>query len=83
MTNVWLVTGDCSDYYCDGMHPLGIFETRAEAEAYASQMNKREITRVGEWKHGEAGDTIDYGPWSLGQVIEMRLGEVRMNIPPD
>lgn len=32
MTDVWLVTADCGDYYCEGEHVIGVATTEAEAE---------------------------------------------------
>ena len=31
-TTLWLLTGDCGDYYCEGLHPLAIASSRERAE---------------------------------------------------
>lgn len=32
MVTVWLVTGECGDYYCEGVHVLAVATTEADAE---------------------------------------------------
>jgi len=32
MSSVWMVQYDCGDYYCEGVHPLGVFSTEALAD---------------------------------------------------
>jgi len=34
-SNAWIVLGHCGDYYCEGVHPIGIYTTHMKAEEAA------------------------------------------------
>jgi hypothetical protein len=56
---VWIVEGDCGDYYCDGMHNLGVYGTDMVAYDRAAAMKQTLVHHV-EAKAYELNKDIDW-----------------------
>lgn len=69
---VWLVMGNCGDYYCDGMHVLAVSDNELGAKLLSAAATKkpRMATVKGEdyETSAYANITID-GPLEIGELI--------------
>lgn len=43
MQRLWLVLGDCGDYYCEGQHPIGVYSTEELANQAVEKAKKQKI----------------------------------------
>lgn len=71
MTEVWIVQGNCGDYYCDGNHVIGVYESEKEANE-AAMIAERST-------HSYASHAEPRSPfrtWTETDVNKITVGEV-------
>lgn len=63
---VWLLLGDCSDYYCEGLHPIAV----ATSEESAEQLRADAKKAMNWYGHGE--NRRGYRAWAEVSVQKIR-----------
>lgn len=65
---VWLVTANCWDYYCEGVHVVGVAQSAGEAEALKAEAEEATWTNSA----GSLGKR-----WCDVEIEEVPTGELR------
>jgi hypothetical protein len=67
---IYLVVGECGSYYCNGLHPLGVFEGEVDARLAAKRATDLDYPE-GNTLRGEG-----YHPISAARVIEVPQDDI-------
>lgn len=77
-SQVWLVRGNCSDYYCGcgGGHVLAISPDEEGAKVLAERATEKHRLGFLAWKkdgpldYGKFSDVVVVGPFLLGELVD-------------
>lgn len=67
---IYLVVGECGSYYCNGLHPLGVFEGPVDADLAAKKATDVKLVND-DWPDG-------YQPINAARVIEVPLDDLAL-----
>lgn len=67
--DVYLVIGDCGDYYCEAEHPIAVCDTEGDAKRIVEQAEKRTI---GGPTHPKMWEALDYLKIKTNIILELK-----------